>query len=498
MKRTFSRDNIFAALLLLIGTVLRLRQYFTGRSLWADEAMLALNIVNRNFAGMFQPLDFNQGAPVGFLLIEKLFNMLLGRNELVLRLLPLIAGLASLWLFYLLLKSVTHGAGLFVALALFALNPQLVYYSSETKQYIVDVAVTVGLLLLALPALEQRAAKKEYLLLGGVGVAALWLSHPALFVLAGIGFVLLIQHWQKRDWVNIRFTLALGILWVLSFGLLYLINLRKLSANAFLAEYWSDAFMPLPPWSHLDWFSSYVDQGIRIQLGIPYLVWFVFIGLLIGWFVLYREARPVALTILFITIFAFVASALKLYPAFGRLALFMTPLWIVMLGKFVEWIQRLFAFNKTVSLATTLILGGFLIYSPLMTSTQTFITPKYFEHIRPYMETLSASWKNGDELFVTYWAEPAFRYYAPFYHLEHIQYVSSQYADYSDPQQLKARFDSLIGKKRVWVLFSHVYQKGNFNEKDFVISYLNSIGKQTRQMRIPDTSVYLYLYDLSK
>ena len=99
-----SEKNISLGIL-IFGAILRLRQYFSGRSLWADEAMLALNIVNRNFAQLFQPLEYDQGAPLGFLLVEKLFNTLFGRHELVLRFFPLLAGLASLWMFYLLLMS---------------------------------------------------------------------------------------------------------------------------------------------------------------------------------------------------------------------------------------------------------------------------------------------------------------------------------------------------------------------------------------------------------
>ncbi len=76
-KFSFSVENISVAFILFVGIVFRLRQYLFGRSLWLDEAMLALNIVNRNFSQMFQPLDFNQGAPIGFLLIEKFFNTLL-------------------------------------------------------------------------------------------------------------------------------------------------------------------------------------------------------------------------------------------------------------------------------------------------------------------------------------------------------------------------------------------------------------------------------------
>src|SRR5215208_1601520 len=184
-KTFLSWDKAATALLLLMGAVLRLRQYLTGRSLWADEAMLALNIVERNFVGMFQPLGYDQGAPIGFLLVEKLFNVVLGKHELALRLFPLLVGLISLWLFYLLLKRVTNGVGLLIALALFAFNPRLIYYSSEVKQYIVDVAVTIALLLIAAPVFSASLRKKDYVWLMLAGIVALWFSHPALFVLAG-------------------------------------------------------------------------------------------------------------------------------------------------------------------------------------------------------------------------------------------------------------------------------------------------------------------------
>jgi len=52
-RDSFGWEKAAAAVLLLLGVSLRVRQYLTGRSLWADEAMLALNIVNGNFAGMF-------------------------------------------------------------------------------------------------------------------------------------------------------------------------------------------------------------------------------------------------------------------------------------------------------------------------------------------------------------------------------------------------------------------------------------------------------------
>src|SRR5512134_330155 len=139
LKKNPDWERRAVAALLLVGMVLRLRQYLTSRSLWVDEAMLALNVVNRSLAGLVQPLDYDQGAPLGFLLVEKLVQLLLGKHELVLRLFPLLAGLLSLGLFALLLRRMEmRGAGGLTALALFALNPRLIYYSSEVKQYILD------------------------------------------------------------------------------------------------------------------------------------------------------------------------------------------------------------------------------------------------------------------------------------------------------------------------------------------------------------------------
>ena len=56
--------------------------------------------------------------------------------------------------------------------------------------------------------------------------------------------------------------------------------------------------------------------------------------------------------------------------------------------------------------------------------------------------------------------------------------------------------DALRGHDRVWFLFSHVYENGDFNERDFILNYLDSIGDLQREYRVPGTSVYLYLYDL--
>jgi len=482
--------------LLLVGFILRLRQYLSGRSLWADESMLALNIVNRSFSQLFQPLAYDQGAPLGFLLVEKSFNMLLGRTEFVLRLFPLIAGLASLWLFYLLLVAL-RGAERRVnllALALFAVNPQLVYYTSEAKQYIVDVVVIIILFLAAFPFFQSEVRGKNFLILAWAGLIGMWFSHPAFFALAGIGLALSIQYLRRRDYSDLLRMILIGAAWLASLALLYFINLRNLSQNEHLANYWADGFLPLPPWSSVTWLNELITYQFSIQI-IPLLI---LILILAGLATLFKEQQGLSLAVSLASIIAFIASALQLYPVNGRLSLFLIPFGILLLGKAIELTQDVFSFNRFASISVTTLLSGYLLISPFATSFENFISPKYYEQIRPAMQVLADSWKDGDSLFVTSWAEPAFKFYAPFYRLEQAAVVSSKVEDYPNGEQLKSSIDSLIGYKRVWVLFSHVYEQSGFNERDYLIAYLNSIGEKRREFIKPGTSVYLCLYDLSQ
>jgi len=498
-KISFSWESTTAALLMLLGALLRLRQYLTGRSLWADEAMLALNIVNRDFAGMLRPLDYDQGAPIGFLLVEKFFNSILGKNELALRLFPLLIGLTSLWLFYLLLKQITSvasGAGLLTALALFAFNPRLIYYSSEVKQYILDVAVTILLLLIAAPVFNASPRKKDFAWLTLAGLIALWFSHPALFVLAGIGLALVIITLKRRDYSNLRLAIGMGLVWVLEIILLYLLILKNLSQNAYMREYWQGAFLPMPPWSDPGWFTKAIHQNIGIQFGIPYDAVFVFLVMLIGWAILFYKEQSYAIAFACILLITLIASALGLYPVLERMILFFIPIGLILIGSAIEAFYQRLQRVQFISAFSISLLAGFLIYGPLVTSFQNFVEPKYFEHIRPSMKTLRDSWKDGDVLYVSNGALPAFRFYAPFYGLENVPYGFGEREDDKNPQNILSQLDSFKGQPRLWILLSHVYQKGDFNEKDFILNYLNQIGEKKRQFRVPGTSVFLYLYNL--
>ncbi len=481
--------------LLLIGLILRLRQYLTGRSLWLDEAMLALNIVRRDFGGLFQPLDYDQGAPIGFLLVEKALVTLLGAHELVLRLFPLLAGVAALGLFPLLLRRLADGIGRLTSLALFAVGPALVYYASEVKQYSLDVFVAVALLWLALPLFEADGGEKEFWRLGGAGLLALWFSHPALFVLAGIGSGLIWKFVGERKSASVGRTLWLGGAWLANLGVLYLVSLRHLRANPFLMGFWQENFMPLPPWSWPDWFAGIFSSLAQMQVGVSLPAVFG-LTLVLGWVFLWGENRSLAVAMLAILGSTLLAAALRAYPFGGRLSLFLLPLMLALSGHCLSAMEARLRSFSPLGNVLALAIGISLLYAPASESLHNFIAPKYFEHIRPALSNLAQNWRPGDVLFVSNGAAPAYEFYAERYGLGEATYFTNQPADYLQPEILAHRLEPLAGQPRAWILLSHVYERGGFNEKEFLLATLDGMGKKKREFRAPGTSVYLYLYDL--
>jgi uncharacterized membrane protein len=494
IKGHFAREHTVVLFVMLAGVILRIRQYLTGRSLWLDEAMLALNIVNRSFFELFKPLDYDQGAPIGFLMAEKVFNVLFGRTEYALRLFPLILGLLSLWLFYLVLRHFVHGTNLVIAVALFAFNPHMIYYSSEVKQYKMDVFVIITLLLVTISYFEKPSSKR----LGMItiaGVLALWFSHPALFLLAGIGLTLFLLQVQKRNLANLKPILGMGILWLANIGFLYFLSLGSLRSNAYMREYWQDAFAPMPPWSNIQWYWEAFQSNADTHFAVTFAPWLLFLLLLAGWIHLLRQKKEAGMVIGFMLFFTLLASSLKLYPSMERMVLFLTPIGILLIGMSMAWIGQMLRNYRIASMAATLLITVYLFYGAIPRTVEQFVSPKYFEHIRPAMAYLQGAWKQGDSMYVSTDGVPAFEYYAPIYGLEDVTYLSGQRDAYADPS---AMLVPLMGKNRVWVLMSHVYEKGDFNEHDFLHEYFKQNGIKRRAFIEPGTSVYLYMFDLGQ
>ena len=123
-----------------IGIALRVLRYLQNTSLWFDESVYAVDIINRSITDFIhQSNDFLQVQALGFYIFEKFAVNMFGNSEYALRLLPLLFGIASLFLFHKVAKEILNSNAVPVALALFAILDPLIYYSTDLKPYSGDV-----------------------------------------------------------------------------------------------------------------------------------------------------------------------------------------------------------------------------------------------------------------------------------------------------------------------------------------------------------------------
>ena len=151
-----SRAIRSALLLIIMGIALRVPLYIANRSLWTDEASLADNLIDRSFKKLCQPLDFEQGAPIGFLFAERTMVLALGPSEFSLRLIPLLSSIVSLWLCFLIVRRWFDPVTGLIALGMMALSKSSIQYSVELKQYSSDTTATLAIVLLAMRALSAE------------------------------------------------------------------------------------------------------------------------------------------------------------------------------------------------------------------------------------------------------------------------------------------------------------------------------------------------------
>ena len=478
--------------ILVAGALLRLAQYCSNRSLWCDEALLALNVLHRSWSGLLKPLDYSQGAPIGFLFLEKLSAEILGGSELALRAIPLLAGVGSLFLFWRVARRCLSSRAAAIAFALFAISFPLIYYSSEVKQYSSDVFVNLVLLTLMLEPGFPAPGPRAISWLGLAGAAAIWFSHPASFVLAGAAVTWAFFLGARRQWKQFRALATLVSVWGVSFVACYLISLRGLTQNARLLDFWRNQFPLVPLWSvhNLPWLADRALAAVRDSAGVnaPLGAAFVIAGF--GSMFLHDKkvlgllTVPAALVVL--------ASALHTYPLAGRLMLFLVPNILLLAGEGVTWIaDRIPARFSAVALALLTLL---LFAQPAIATTRALLHPKYPEDIKPSIAHILQNQRVGDTWYVYHLARYQYWYYRDRLRLP-VTNVHIGIDCAGDLQCYAADLEQLRGTPRVWVLFSHIWVGDGVDEEQFFLHQLDGMGKRLDSYR--STGARAYLYDLS-
>jgi hypothetical protein len=494
LEAKVSLQRIGGGLLIFLAILLRTRQFLFNRSLWGDEAMLALNIVKRDFAGFFQPLLFDQSAPLGFLVVEKLSITLFGNHDYILRLFPFLAGLAAVFIMFWLARRIFPGWKGLAAFGLFVFSWQAVYYASEVKQYGSDVLCTLGLLAAARLCNGPQVPRRNWLLLMGAGALSLWMSHPALFTIAAIVTVLGIANLLDKNCRNLYWLFGASLFWVINFLCIYFLSLRHSAASRMLHTYWQKAFMPLPPWNDWSWFLRSGELIFDKLLDIPFI--FGLAILLAGIFYMFRADWKRAVLWLTPFLAALLASGAGLYPIWPRFLLFALPMLCFFLAAGLGTLHTLSTrFLSNAGNWITVIVAVVVFWQPVAWSVKKFQHPENMQDIKSIMAILRANRRWQDTIYVHHSAKKQFAYYANFYGIGRKRAVIGARAVES-ASPLIADIKKLAGNRRVWFMFPVRISYWRFDQEAIMRDYLNSIGTHKERYRAKGFS--LDLYDLSR
>jgi len=472
-----------------LGVTLRLLRLAANRNLWLDELMLASDFLTRPLAGLAEPLSAT-GAPLGFLVVTRLAVDALGDHDWVLRLLPFIAGCAGLVLLYRVSLKLLAPRGVLFVLTILAVVEPALYYSGEFKQYSVDLAATLAILLATLRAQRPEKFAAGFLALGIIGAASVWFSFPAVFVLAGAGVILFAPQLLAGRWRAGVALLAVAAAWIGSFVAIYLLTLRDLIGNDFLQQSWSGNFMPVSPTTMASWQLRTLYDSFGYPLGLPQ-PGAALLAAMLGTVDLARR-RPQALGLILLPFaFGMAASAFNKFPFGGRQILFVVPLLALLVAAGLDVLLRE---PQPLPRLAGILLACILIAPPAVKSMRTALGPQGREEVGPVLRHVATQWQSGDTLYLYWGAGLGYARYAPrvgmpagVIPIVGVKRQGDWFAYYED-------IAKLAGRERVWVVFSHVLGSADASEERMIVAALDHVGQRVEAVR--ELGAAAYLYDL--
>lgn len=394
------RFPIPAILLAVLGAAPRTAEFVRGRNLWPDEAILAAQIVSRSWSELLQPFGDSMAPPL-FLFATKAAIAVFGMNEHAARLLPFIAGLALLPLLYATARALFGAGPALVALGFAACCGPLIAYSNELRPYSADAFATVLLVYLAWRAAESGRAR-DYGLWGGAAAVAMWMSFAAAVTGGGVLLFLAIRAAAARRLP--AFAASAGP-YAASALLLYLIVIaparRDAETMALMHDYYAyaGAFMPLSPRAWWIWLTFAAPNWLDTPLGWAsarggMLVALPAFVLLAAGTIASAVYRPrAALLLLAPVAAALAASALQLYPFYGRMALWTAPLAFATVSAVV-------LVNGTAARGAAALLCAVLAALPVYRAARTTAAPSRHHDMTQVMGYIDAHGAPGDTLLL--------------------------------------------------------------------------------------------------
>ncbi len=413
---------VLTALALVFGAAVRIA-FLEVKPFWRDEAW----VVRVAESPLRIAIDYDAPVPAGFLLAVKASTFLPGPPEVTRRLLPLLAGLATLALLPLLARRLGADSLLEVTVLWLAAGlPALVYYSREVKPYGLDAFLSTLLALLTVSVTgsssTERPGARWWVALAVVLALVPWLSFGALFAAAAmLAWAVVWPRPGKRllPWAAVIAALALTV------GLAYVLVIRGQLANRSVMTWWGGDLAvyrarPVP-------LSALAAVGQAHAALITYLfpgAWLLGAAAVVVGVMSWPRRGRMALAWLWLAsaLLAGAAAALEMYvTSLGRFLLFLAPAVVLLaaagLLRLASWLTsgRAPGLGLGVAMAASLVWGGQALWHRRPTAradpSRNFLFDVIVD-VAPLIDRLEREPPGPAAVIVSRFAVEPFRYYA--------------------------------------------------------------------------------------
>ena len=354
-------------------------------------------------------------------------------------------------------------AGL-IALAFYAVNKHMLFFSSDLRQYATNLLVACVLYLyVARPAASPISDTPSRRFLVGLlvlGAVSVWISIAAIFIVGGIGATYLLYSILHRNAAMIKWSTAICAVWVASFFVHYAILNSNIEARDLRGEMTieqSVSTAPIPPTSFADfkWYRETAEKSMYFPLGLTYRGLGLF-ALLAGSIALWNRNRPIFLMLIVPVALALIASSLEKYPFKDRYLLFLLPALVLLLG---EGIGLLIAQRDKTIRAVGVAFFILLYIQPFAHGLRHFVEPRKVAEITPLLAHITEHWEDGSILYCTFYTGGQLLYYKERFNISDDMYIIEPRGPNLDSTQWDYRAEAIPDLYQqgdpYWVLIEH-------------------------------------------
>ncbi len=242
-----------------VGVAIRIARLVIPSPIWGDEAMLALNFIDRDYAGLTQCLDNAQVAPILFLWGERFVLINLGTAEWAMRLIPFLMSVGGVFLFWDFARRTVSPTATTLAVGIMAVSVWPVSMAATVKPYASDLFWSAMLLVLAVRWYQRPERLWPLIALVAAVPFALGSSYPVVFVAGAVSLYLLPVAWRAGRPAQALF-LSYNLAMLATFAATYLvvgqaqIDPDAGTTGSFMRWYWRNGFFPDSVWQWPLWF----------------------------------------------------------------------------------------------------------------------------------------------------------------------------------------------------------------------------------------------------